>query len=408
MHAHALNTPDDVDGAYALMLANGVIGFRQMSGSAALLEARASGSLPHPSGAPDLLAAPGELLTPMNASSAAAARATVRQQQAQGADFIKAALVVREAMLAALEEGRRIGIPVAGHLPSTVNPREAAELGMRSIEHLGPGSTVFAAASTREEEVRSATADRAPPIPKVKLPGVDRIVGRLIAGIIVNPAARTSEQSAKALALADATFDEGKAEELAALFVQHDTWHCPTLIRVHTQQFPNAPEHRSDPNRRYMHPDELRRWDRSGKKFATLPGSTRDALEAHWAAQLRLTKVLADGGVGLLAGTDADGATSVIPGFALHDELDLLAAAGLDPVTILRTATTAPARFLGLSDRGVIAPGFRADAVLLRADPFADHRAMREIDGVLRAGEWWSRQALDGVLAAVERTPGAR
>lgn len=54
MHMHALNTPEDVDGSYALMLANGVVGFRQMSGSRALLKSRREGTLPRPTGAPAL------------------------------------------------------------------------------------------------------------------------------------------------------------------------------------------------------------------------------------------------------------------------------------------------------------------------------------------------------------------
>lgn len=408
MHAHALNSPDDVDGAYALMLANGVVGYRQMSGSAALLASRAAGSLPTPSGAPEVLAMPGEILSPMNAGSAEAAVATVRAQQAQGADFVKSALVGREALLAALDEGARLGIPIAGHLPADMDPREAAEHGMRSIEHLGPGASVFAAVSDREAEVLAGITSPSLPIPKVKLPGMDRVLARVLAGIVVNPAARTSPDAAESLALADGTFDEEKAERLAARFVEHGTWHCPTLIRVHTQQLPNAPEHADDPRRRYMDPGELKRWDRSGKRFAGLPAATRDTLAAHWAAQLRLTKVLSDGGVGLLAGTDADGATGVIPGFALHDEFAYLADAGLSPLAILRSATSEAARFLGLGDVGRITEGNRADAVLLTADPLADHRALRSIAGVVRGGDWWSRAALDGVLAGVEATPGAR
>jgi len=39
------------------------------------------------------------------------------------------------------------------------------------------------------------------------------------------------------------SFDEQRALELAALFAEHQTWHCPTLIRLHTQQFPDEPEH---------------------------------------------------------------------------------------------------------------------------------------------------------------------
>jgi len=119
--------------------------------------------------------------------------------------------------------------------------------------------------------------------------------------------------------------------------------------------------------------------------------------------------VLADAGVPLLAGTDANGAGWVIPGFALHDEFDLLAEAGLGPLTILQAATLAPARFFGLSaEAGQVAPGYRADLVLLASDPAASHRALRDITAVVRAGQLWSRASLDAVLARVEASPTTR
>jgi len=409
MHAHALNSPDDVDGAYALMLANGVVGFRQMSGSPALLAHRAAGTLPAPLGAPALLATAGDLLTPMNAATPEAAAATVRSQQAQGADFIKVGLVRRDAFLAALDAAGRLGIPLVGHLPEDVDPREAARGGMRCIEHLGPGVTMFASTSFSEAEVRAVTGDDAGVrIPQIKLPGVDRVVGRMIKAMVVNPAARTTEATARALAIADTTFDEDAADRLAALFAENSTWQCPTLIRVHAQQFPNTTRYTKDARRKYMAPDELRSWEKSNKKFAALPSATRDVLETHWAAQLRLTRVLAAAGVPMLAGTDADGAVGVIPGFALHDEFALLAEAGLDPADILRAATSDAARFLDVEhEAGRILQGFRADAVLLTDDPLAGSAALGAIHGVVRAGSFWDRSALDATLEAVAAAPGA-
>jgi len=50
----------------------------------------------------------------------------------------------------------------------------------------------------------------------------------------------------------------------------------------------------------------------------------------------------------MMAGTDAP-IPGVLPGFAMHDELKLLVAAGLTPYQALRTATTNPAEFLGRS-----------------------------------------------------------
>ncbi|MCX4831626.1 amidohydrolase family protein [Streptomyces sp. NBC_01016] len=409
MHLHALNTPKDVDGTYALMLANGVVGFRQMSGNRALLKSRSAGTLPQPTGAPALKATAGDLLTPLNASTTDGAVQAVREQHRDGADFVKAGMTTRETFLAALKEANRLGIRLGGHLPADLDPREAAHGGVWSIEHLGPGVTVFAAASSKEGEVRATNATRKlPPIPKVKIPGADKLAMKLIKGMVTNPATATSETEAHAYDLADGTYDQQKAEELAALFVEHTTWQCPTLIRVHTQQFGDSPEHTQDPRRRYMAPEGLRTWDKSSKKFSQLPDVTRDALHNHWAAQLRMTKTFADAGVPMVAGTDACGAAGIIPGFALHDEFDHLTEAGLDPLTILRMTTTEAARFLGEEGEfGQVAAGMPADLVLLDEDPLEDHAALRRIAGVMRDGSWWSRAELDAVLERVAAKPGA-
>jgi imidazolonepropionase-like amidohydrolase len=407
-HAHALNDPGQVAGAYALMLANGITGFRQMSGSPKLLKDRQAGLLPAPPGAPALLAAPGALLTPLNSRTPADAVAEVRAQQEQGADFIKAAMTSHDSFLAALAEARRIGLPLSGHLPGDVDPRAAARGGMRCIEHLGPGVTVFAAACSCEAEIRSLPVQTIK-LPKLKLPGMEWVLNRVLREIVVNPAVITKPQDAHSLELADESYDEQRTAELAELFAEHQTWHCPTLIRLHTQQFPDQPEHSADPRLRFIAPGETARWRKSAAKFAALPDQTRQALRAHWPAELRLTKALSDAGVPLLAGTDANGAGWVIPGFALHDEFDLLADAGLAPLRILQAATSAPARFFGLGAvAGQVAPGYRADLVLLGSDPLADHKALHDITAVVRAGELWSRADLDGILDRVEAAPTVR
>ncbi|MFB9690277.1 amidohydrolase family protein [Amycolatopsis plumensis] len=95
-------------------------------------------------------------------------------------------------------------------------------------------------------------------------------------------------------------------------------------------------------------------------------------------------------GVAVLAGTDANAAPgvpfSVAHGASLHDELELLVAAGLSTVEALRAATVLPAKHFGLTDRGAIRPGLRADLLLLDGDPVADIRATRAISRVWCAG----------------------
>ncbi len=96
-------------------------------------------------------------------------------------------------------------------------------------------------------------------------------------------------------------------------------------------------------------------------------------------------------GMPILAGTDAN-ATPAAPvspvfGESLHDELALLVDAGLTPAQALDAATSVAATHFGLADRGRIAPGLRADLVLLEDDPTADIAATRTIRGVWIAGE---------------------
>jgi imidazolonepropionase-like amidohydrolase len=95
-------------------------------------------------------------------------------------------------------------------------------------------------------------------------------------------------------------------------------------------------------------------------------------------------------GVTVLAGTDANQAASAPAsppyGTSLHHELQLLVDAGLSPVDALRSATVLAAQYWGLADRGVIAPGKRADLVLVDGDPLADISAVSKIAAVWCAG----------------------
>lgn len=92
----------------------------------------------------------------------------------------------------------------------------------------------------------------------------------------------------------------------------------------------------------------------------------------------------------ILAGTDSnDDVTApyqVGHGESLHEEMERLVNAGLTPAEALRGATSLAAGTFGLTDRGVIAPGRRADLVLVDGDPTRDISATRNIRGVWIGG----------------------
>jgi imidazolonepropionase-like amidohydrolase len=100
-----------------------------------------------------------------------------------------------------------------------------------------------------------------------------------------------------------------------------------------------------------------------------------------------------------LLGTDAPN-PFVVPGFSIHEELARLVAAGLTPYEAIRTGTTDAAEYLD-DDFGVVAPGKRADLLLLDADPLADVRNIARREGVMVRGRWLRdtqlRESLEGV-----------
>jgi imidazolonepropionase-like amidohydrolase len=92
-----------------------------------------------------------------------------------------------------------------------------------------------------------------------------------------------------------------------------------------------------------------------------------------------------------------------MPGFSLHDELANFVEAGFTPMESLETATSNPAKFLGMEGRlGSVEPGKVADLVLLSANPLEDIRNTQKINAVVADGRLFDRVALDQILASVE------
>jgi imidazolonepropionase-like amidohydrolase len=99
---------------------------------------------------------------------------------------------------------------------------------------------------------------------------------------------------------------------------------------------------------------------------------------------------LHEAGVPVLAGSDA-GNPGTADGATMHRELEMLVYAGLTPAKALAAATSAPAAAFRLRDRGRIAPGLRADLLLVNGNPAADVRAARDIAAIWQGGVRVSR-----------------
>ena len=94
-----------------------------------------------------------------------------------------------------------------------------------------------------------------------------------------------------------------------------------------------------------------------------------------------------------LAASGAD-AMGTMPGISLHTELELLVRMGLSPREALAAATNNYALQFGWSELGLIAPGRRADILVVDADPSANVWNARRISAIILNGEPLDRDSL--------------
>ena len=156
---------------------------------------------------------------------------------------------------------------------------------------------------------------------------------------------------------------------------------------------------------RYVSPAELIMWQRENNRYIrNWPASTIPKLRARWRFQVELVRALFHAGVPLMSGSDAIGPTWV-PGWASQEELRIFVQdIGMSPYEALRTATVIPAAFLGESNEvGTVAPGRRADLVLLEGNPLKDITQIDRIAGVLVRGRWLPRREIAIRLEAIAR-----
>jgi imidazolonepropionase-like amidohydrolase len=260
--------------------------------------------------------------------------------------------VPRDSYFALMDEAKRQGLPVGGHIPNAVRPEEASDAGQNTIEN---AETIFD--GTFGEGIKDAELPDA----------VERFLASANANIlferfvknhnVVTPALSTFRSAVKALGS-------------------------------------SAPP---DPNLRYVAVSL-----RGDLQKNQLSPEDAEVMRRLYPVLFKAVKQMHRQGVMFLAGTDIAGPR--IPGFSLHDELSLLVEAGLTPLQALQTATLNPAMVLKrVSEYGSVEEGKIADLVLLDANPLKNIENTRGISAVILKGRLLRRDRLNMLLRESEK-----
>jgi imidazolonepropionase-like amidohydrolase len=131
--------------------------------------------------------------------------------------------------------------------------------------------------------------------------------------------------------------------------------------------------------------------------FASRDAATAARNRQNYAILQKSVAKLAAAGARIILGSDT-GLEDHPFGYAEQKELELMVEAGMTPAQVIVAATSRPAQFIGLPDRGTLAPGKRADLLVLDANPLDDIRNTRRIAKLYIAGKEVDRAALKASL----------
>ena len=358
MHVHIRRASD-----LPLYLANGVTTVRNMVGTPQHLRWRklvSEGDLPGPAmvTAGPALGGPQRRRRRARAGvlTVSEAERSVADQKESGYDFIKIYdHLTPEVYGAIVRAAARHGMTIAGHVPFAVGLDKVIAAGQRSIEHLSG----FAALIQRAD----------------------------------SPVRGRTDWPSRFLAYSH--MDDSRIGPVARSIRDAGIWSCPTLVasgRLMPGKY--AGKWLSRPEMRHVDARTRKLW--SVLRFRRNRVWDVAAADRAVNVRLKMTGALHRAGAKILLGTDAM-APFVVPGFAIHDELANLVAAGLTPFAALRAGTSGAAEFLG-QPFGAVAVGRRADLLLLAGNPLKQLTTLKQPTGVMVRGRWLPAAALKRLL----------
>jgi imidazolonepropionase-like amidohydrolase len=279
-------------------------------------------------------------------------RGIVRALKFVGVDGLEIERRVSKASYKVLmDEAKRQGLPVGGHVQLSVTPAEASNAGQTTIENIESLYYGTFANGITEKDLPAA---------------IDKFLSSTA------------------------------SDTLFKTFVKNHTAVTPVLNTFYWAINQLNPKAMVDPNSRYVALSLKQEADKTKMNTEDM-----SLLKAELPGLRKTVDKMYRDGVTILAGTDIAGAR--VPGLALHAELKELVNAGLSPMAALQTATINPAIVLGIdNDYGSIEAGKIANLIVLDANPLINIENTRKISGVIVGGKYLNRSDIDQLLKTAE------
>lgn len=391
-HVHLTFTPELEESMFRLFLGNGITSIRDTGGLLHKLLPWKEKSIREPNSSPRVFMAGPLLDGEPNVYDGSAgrpeisigleneeeAKAMVDSLAAAGVDLIKSYEMLSPAMfMAILQAADSHELPVTGHIPLSMDLKEASTAGLRSMEHMRNLEMAISADSdSLLEERRKMLA-----------------AGKDSAGAALRSQIHTAQRLH-----AIRTFDKDKSSEVLRILQKNGTWQIPTMALL-TGGLNRLYEDAGWRETFESLPAAVRsQWMESAAEASEIPSSELSTAHGEWA--LKMIPLLKEAGLEVMAGTDTPIAY-LTPGYSLHKELEMLVKGGMEPLEALESATLLPAKYFQVQDSiGTIDKNMIADLVLLDANPLDDIKNTRKIRAVVRNGSFYNRQALDSLLNA--------
>lgn len=377
MHVHAL-WPDWFDLYSPLMIANGVIGFRDTWGSLEFAETirmkMETGEIPF-----QRFILSGNIIDgakkiwPASQEAATAQRGIelVDSLYKAGTGFIKVYSRLKPDIFSAIANRcKELNIPFAGHVPTKVKLIEASNVGMYSMEHLNGFTEAF---SDIEDSIFQL-------IKSIDYESEDSIFR---AGLV----------SKRTHMILRSKIVKEKVKQVSDVLKNNNTWIVPTMLQLRTAAYRDILDTVKDFRLNFLPISITNDWWKSGIKNRTPQFwiNSKIIYEKNFENLGELNKQ----GLAFLAGTDFPN-PYCIPGFGLHDELELMNSAGLSTLKALQSATINPAKYLKKSDSlGSIVSNKYADILLLSDNPLVKITNTRRIEGLVINGKFYNKKELE-------------